>query len=219
MKRPDAVAAFGGARGRAPTSLAEGLPSRPAVAPPAWLSAFDGEPVSPHGAQASPAIDVAALRAELRAEAERAASARVEELSSKYLEGYFRLEEAVRGAAQVRAESAVDLALVVARELCGHALALDEQALRDAVGKVAAPEEPVRVRVAPADYQRLVERQEERAFDSTLVALIADAALAPGGFVVETAREVIDGSVEARLEALRAALVEVLRAGQPEAAC
>ncbi len=214
MKRPEPRPAFATRPRSAPKPLGGQLPSRGDGPPPAWLSVFEPPEPEPEPEPPAPRIDVAKLRAEIEAEAERAARARYDESCTRYLAGFQRLEQAVAEARRVEAETTVSLALVVARELCGHELKVDEHALREAIDRAlhGGPDDVVRVRVSPRDFDRL----KVEPLVSDQVSLEPDPALAPGGFVVESDREVLDASVESRLEALRAGLIDVLRASERE---
>lgn len=181
---------------------------RPAVAPAAAAPApAPAAPVAP------PAYDPAELErrvAAARADLERASAAKLQEQlaanQAQLAEGLARLDRAAQVAGRPSAAEVVELALAAAQELAGRALELDRGALlatvREALDVVQDDGATATVRVSIADAAWLRANQPD---GFARVKLVEDARLASGGVVVETARTVIDASLEARIEAVRQA--------------
>jgi flagellar assembly protein FliH len=171
--------------------------------------------VSAATAAAAQAREEAALA---RLEAERAAQekarAELDKQIQRYVDGIARLQGVVRELGKPLAGEVVELAMVVAREIIGRELATDRSRIADVVAEALADadgEGAVVVRMNPADLAQLRERRPELAQGA---AFVEDRRLAAGGCVVESASQVIDASIEARLDAVRLAVVRELRAGE-----
>ena len=209
--------------------LSDKLSTRRPSDPPSWIGAAND--VTPRAlfapppatlppeppALPDPAQDpeyqrrLAELRARAEEEGRAAGQAQVEAACSRYLDGLARLERVTREASRPAATEVVGLALVVARELLQRELRVDREALVTNVEtaiEAAGRESPVRVRMARADLEYIARKRKDLV-DGGLQ-LLEDAAITPGGCVVETARRVVDATLEARLAAVETALVQAL---------
>jgi flagellar biosynthesis/type III secretory pathway protein FliH len=187
------------------------LERRPDAAPPRPLFTPARDEQAAHAAQARDAVAAAEARAAAAAAQAATASVALDAERARYADGVAALARAAREARAAAPSDLVDLALVVARELCGRELAADRGVVMAAVA--AALDEvgghpDVVVRLAPADLTYLREQRPDLA--EAGIELLADEGLAPGGCVVESSRCVVDGSVEARLAAVRDALARAV---------
>jgi flagellar biosynthesis/type III secretory pathway protein FliH len=179
------------------------------------------------------AAAVAAAQAELAAErkgiekaredAEKAglatAQAKVEEIVERYLDGIQRLLQATRLAHRPEPGEVVELALLVAKEVLGRELSMDRSILMSAIDRalssVSADTQLV-LRVSPADAAYVKHRRPELLREG--VVLVEDKKIAVGGCIVETPAWVLDASIEARLEAVRGGLVELMTSAAADVA-
>lgn len=108
----------------------------------------------------------------------------------------------------------VELALAIARKVVRRELTVDPAALagiaRAALDRVSA-RDIVRVRVAPAGREPLQKALAELDPDAE-VTVEADASLAAGGLVIETARGTLDASIDGQLEEIENGLADRLEA-------
>jgi flagellar assembly protein FliH len=221
------------------TPLAERLAQVPSPATAAWLGGQAVVAVAPRplfvkeapvaAASAENAVGearTAAMAAELeaarkdlaqaRTEAEKeglaAAQIKIEEIVERYLDGIQRLLAATRLAHRPEPGEVVELALVVAKEIVGRELLVDRSQLLAAVdralGSVSADTQLV-LRVSAGDATYVKQRRPELLRDG--VVIVEDKALTVGGCIVETPAWVLDASIEARLEAVRAGLVDLMQ--------
>lgn len=193
-----------------------------------WLFGAVGDSVAPQDVAETPelphAIDQAALEAavqEARDEAFAQGCAQGSEQAT--LEWQRKLDDYVAGqgaaAAQQLAEVAaafeqglvamqqelaqgvLELAREIARHVVRRELQADPMALQpviaEALGSLVADGRPVVVRLHPGDAQALGPALNS-AFAATAIQWIADAAVAPGGCLIEQAGTVIDGQLEKR---------------------
>jgi flagellar assembly protein FliH len=182
---------------------------------------FASVPQAGAAASAASAAAAAQVREEAalaRLEAERAAQEKargeLDKTIQRYVDGIARLQGVVRELGKPLAGEIVELAMVVAREIIGRELSTDRSRIADVVAEALADADGdagVVVRMNPADLAELRERRPELAQGASFV---ADRRLAPGGCVVESASQVIDASIEARLDAVRIAVVRELGAGE-----
>jgi len=147
-----------------------------------------------------------------------AAQAKIEEIVERYLDGIQRLLAATRLAHRPEPGEVVELALVVAKELVGRELATDRgqlvEVIKNALTTVSADTQLV-LRVSPGDATYVKQRRPELLREG--VVLVEDKTLTVGGCVVETPAWVLDASIEARLEAVRIGLVDILTAAATDA--
>ena len=110
---------------------------------------------------------------------------------------------------QQMAQQLLELACDIARQVVRQELVVNPQALqpvvREAVGMLVAEGRPAMVRLNPADMDAVGEPLRE-ALDGPGVQWVADAAVAPGGCLVESAGTVVDGSLDKRWQRAIAAL-------------
>jgi flagellar biosynthesis/type III secretory pathway protein FliH len=160
-------------------------------------------------AEAEARIDEARLAAE-REERARADAA-IADARKRYADAVAALSAATRVALRPDAGEVVELALLIAEELAGRALAADKEALArrlDAIlADVATPGGAV-VRVAPSDAAALRHLRPELATTGTTI--IEDATIGPGGLVIETPQAVIDATVAQRLKAARGQIAAIV---------
>ena len=115
---------------------------------------------------------------------------------------------------QAMAQQLLELACDIARQVVRQELSVNPRALlpvvREAVGMLVAEGRPATVRLNPADLeavaQPLREEQGGPGAKTPDVQWIADAAVAPGGCLVESAGTVVDGSLDKRWQRAIAAL-------------
>ena len=153
-------------------------------------------------------------RAEAEIEGLRAAQHKVEALVERYGDALVRLQEMTRENARPLAAEVVELALVVAREILGRECSIDHEPLLarvEAALRSVAGDATIEVRLSKGDLTYIAKRRPDLA--EAGVVLIEDPRLGPGGCVVETPERIVDASIEARLDAVRAALNEVVEAG------
>jgi flagellar assembly protein FliH len=222
------------------TPLADRLAQVPLPQAAAWLSAAQVASAPPRplfvketpgavvdtAASAASEAKTAAMVAELeaakkdltqaRVEAEKeglaAAQTKIEEIVERYLDGIQRLLAATRLAHRPEPGEVVELALVVAKEIIGRELVADRTQLLASVDRaltsVSADTQLV-LRVSPGDATYVKQRRPELLRDG--VVIVEDKALTVGGCIVETPAWVLDASIEARLEAVREGLVEIMQ--------
>jgi flagellar assembly protein FliH len=157
--------------------------------------------------------DIEKARAEAEKEGLETAKTKIEEIVERYLDGIQRLLAATRLAHRPEPGEVVELALVVAKEIVGRELMVDRTQLLGtidrALGSVSADTQLV-LRVSPGDATYVKQRRPELLRDG--VVIVEDKALTVGGCIVETPAWVLDASIEARLDAVRAGLVEIVTA-------
>ena len=161
--------------------------------------------------------DLAQARTEAEKEGLSAAQTKIEEIVERYLDGIQRLLAATRLAHRPEPGEVVELALVVAKEIVGRELVSDRTQLLASVdralGSVSADTQLV-LRVSPGDATYVKQRRPELLRDG--VVIVEDKALTVGGCIVETPAWVLDASIEARLEAVRAGLVEIMQSSSAD---
>lgn len=111
------------------------------------------------------------------------------------------MDAGLNGMQQQMARDMLQLACEIARQVVRQELRTNPQALQpvvqEALGMLVAEGRPATVRLNPLDQQLLGASLCE-AFASTAVQWVADAAVQPGGCLVEFAGTVVDGSLEKR---------------------
>ncbi len=185
----------------APSSPAAATP--PAAVPPSAGASADAE------ADARRALDEASATGERAGR--QAAAAQVQAMQARLADSLARLGEVARRVARPSPHEIVELALIAARELVGREVSVDREHLCAQLAEHLAgipDDEGPRVRVSRDDLAWILAHQPER-FQG--VRLVEDPALAAGGCIVETTRRIIDASIEARVDAVRAAMVAALR--------
>lgn len=119
------------------------------------------------------------------------------------------LESSLTEMQQTMAQQLLDLACDIARQVVRQELTVNPLALqpvvREAVGMLVAEGRPATVRLHPEDLQAVAQPLRE-AVDAPGVQWVADASVAPGGCLVESAGTVIDGSLDKRWQRAVAAL-------------
>lgn len=104
-------------------------------------------------------------------------------------------------AEQVMAEGVLELACELARQLLRHELSVNPNALqpviREALGLLVAENKSAMIRLHPLDFEVLEETMRAE-FPSLSLTFLADATIARGGCLVESAGTVVDGTVEKR---------------------
>ena len=110
---------------------------------------------------------------------------------------------------QVMAQQLLELACDIARQVVRQELSVNPNTLqpvvREAVNMLVAEGRPAMVRLNPADMESLAQPLRAE-MDGPGVQWVADAAVAPGGCLVESAGTVVDGSLDKRWQRAIAAL-------------
>ena len=118
-------------------------------------------------------------------------------------------EESLGGLQQQMAESLMQLACDIARQVVRREVAGNPQAMlpvvREALGMLAAESRPATVRLHPDDWAAL-EKPLREEFASPRIEWQADAAVPPGDCLVESAGMQIDGTLDKRWRRAIAAL-------------
>lgn len=118
-------------------------------------------------------------------------------------------EAGLAEAQQDIARGTLDIACALARQVLRQELATRPDALqpvvREALGMLLVDGKSAAVRLSPADFDRL-DAPLRAEFTGQAVHVIADAAVAPGDCLIESAGAVVDGSVAARWSRAVAAL-------------
>lgn len=155
---------------------------------------------------------VQAALAQAEADGLARAQEQVEEARTRYAAAIARVEETIAQARRPRAPELADLALTLTRALIGREVSIDATFLARAIadvldGEHALGDSPLSLRLNPADADHVLARAPALAARARVV---RDARLGAGDFVLENAERVIDGTIEARLQALRLHLVAAL---------
>ncbi|WP_198972883.1 flagellar assembly protein FliH [Xylophilus sp. ASV27] len=180
-----------------------------------------------HGAENTPAAlaRLQQVREEARAEGHAAGYAEATREGNERLDAYVAgqghaaaeqlaqlVSSAQQGldAAQQRiAQGVLDMACALARQVLRHELSLNPNALqpviREALGTLLADGRPATVRLHAQDLDMLRAPLQDE-FGSIPVQWLADAAVPPGGCLVESAGTVIDGRLQTRWDRAIAAL-------------
>lgn len=110
-------------------------------------------------------------------------------------------EAGLAAAQQDIARGTLEVACALARQVLRHELATNpnalEPVLREALALLMADGKSARVRLSPADHDMLAEPLAAE-FAGRSVTVLADAAVAPGDCLVESAGAVVDGGVATR---------------------
>jgi len=180
-----------------------------------------------YGASAAPALtpepppepvmpDPAILE-QARREAEReglfSAQAKVEAIMERYVDAIARLDSAIKEAMAPRAAEAVDLAILVARELIGQEIMTDRDILVSTLEKAMEPLKEannLHIRMGAADLVYVMQRRPD--LIEAGVKFVEDSSLGVGGCVIETPFAVAEASVETRLQAVRRSLGRLMNA-------
>ena len=203
-----------------------GATARPLFSAPAVGAAVSADDGGGAAALAAAQAEIEAQRKDIdkaREEAEKAglaaAQIKVEEIVERYLDGIQRLLTATRLAHRPEPGEVVELALLVAREILGRELSMDRSLLLAAVDRalssVSADTQLV-LRVSPADAAYVKKHRPELVREG--VVLVEDKKISVGGCIVETPALVLDASIEARLEAVRGGLVELMTSAAADVA-
>jgi flagellar assembly protein FliH len=107
------------------------------------------------------------------------------------------------------AQQLLELACDIARQVVRQELSVNPNALqpvvREAVGMLVTEGRPAVVRLNPADMEAMAQPLREE-IDAPGVQWMADAAVPPGGCLVESAGTAVDGSLDKRWQRAIAAL-------------
>ena len=110
---------------------------------------------------------------------------------------------------QVMAQGVLELACQLARQVLRHELSTNPNAVqpvvREAIGMLAVDSKAAVVRMHPLDQEVLADVLREE-FPGLTLTLLADASVARGGCLVESAGTVVDGTVEKRWQRALASL-------------
>src|SRR3989344_5985865 len=110
---------------------------------------------------------------------------------------------------QQMAQQLLELACDIARQVVRQELSVNPNALqpvvREAVGMLVTEGRPAMVRLNPADMEAMAQPLREE-IDAPGVQWMADAAVPPGGCLVESAGTAVDGSLDKRWQRAIAAL-------------
>lgn len=119
------------------------------------------------------------------------------------------LDASLTDVQQQMAHQVLELACDIARQVVRQELSVNPNALgpvvREAVGMLVNDGRPTTVRLNPADMETIAPALRED-MDVPAIQWVADAAVAPGGCLVESAGKVVDGSLEKRWQRAIAAL-------------
>jgi len=111
---------------------------------------------------------------------------------------------------QQMAQQLLQLACDIARQVVRQELSVNPDALqpvvREAVGMLVSEGRPATVRLHPADMESMAQPLREEIGAPGAVQWVADAAVPPGGCLVESAGTVVDGSLDKRWQRAVAAL-------------
>jgi len=187
---------------------------RPGVVQSIYGGASAAPALTPEPAPVAATPDPAVLE-QARREAEReglfSAQAKVAAIMERYVDAITRLDIAVKEAMAPRAAEAVDLAILVAKELIGQEIVTDRDILVATVEKAMAPlkeASALQIRMGAADLVYVMQRRPE--LIEAGVKFVEDGNLGVGGCVIETPFAVADASIETRLEAVRRSLSRLM---------
>jgi flagellar assembly protein FliH len=152
------------------------------------------------------------VRREAREAAVQAAQAELQQLSSALSAGLTEYERRRHGLIAQAESGLIELAVAIARRVCKVRIEASVEPVRaniQAVLEMVAPHADCALHVSPTDYQRLTEVMPElieHAAQCKHVTLKPDAAVAPGGCVLQTGGGAMDASVEGQLDRIAAAI-------------
>ena len=110
---------------------------------------------------------------------------------------------------QQMAQQVLELACDIARQVVRQELSVNPNALqpvvREAVGMLVNEGKPATVRLNPADMETVAQPLREE-IEAPVIQWVADAAVPPGGCLVESSGTVVDGSLDKRWQRAIAAL-------------
>lgn len=104
----------------------------------------------------------------------------------------------------------IDLALEAASMIVKKARELDPAAVEEVYRRALAaaqPVGPVRIRVAPGDYETALTLAAPEGETSWSVSVVRDASVGEGGCIVESEAGMVDSRLETQIEAVRRALL------------
>jgi vacuolar-type H+-ATPase subunit E/Vma4 len=198
----------------AATPLVAMLPVEHAAVAPTWLERLPAptprELFAPPAAARPlvPSLDAERIQLDAERRALAAERAQLQATQARWMEALAKLAgQAVAPAPP--AQLVLEVALAVAREVVGHDVNTNKQLVLQTIEELLQAvhgEQQVELRLSPSDLDAVRALKPELA---TQVRLVADASLGPGGCIVETPRQVLDGSLERRMAAVRAALREL----------
>jgi type III secretion protein L len=106
-------------------------------------------------------------------------------------------------------DDVIDLAVTAASMIVEKARELDPASVGEAYRRalaLARPGGPIRIRVAPADYEAALALAGEEGSRAWSLSVMRDEAVSAGGCIVESDGGVIDARIETQIEAVRRAL-------------
>ncbi|MDF1485771.1 flagellar assembly protein FliH [Ramlibacter sp. H39-3-26] len=121
---------------------------------------------------------------------------------------------------QRMAQQVLQLACAIARQVVRQEITINpnvvEPVVREAMGTLVADGRPAVIRLHPQDLDAVQQPLQDEFAGASSVRWVGDAALSPGGCVVESAGMVIDGTVEKRwVRAVAALGIDVPWTGEP----
>jgi flagellar biosynthesis/type III secretory pathway protein FliH len=189
--------------------------ARPLFGAPAPAVTATASPAAPAIDQAALERELAQLRADTEQSARAAVAAEAEAMLGRYAASIKALDKAIQQTSKPPVDDLVELAMVIAREIVGRELVTDRDhlvATLDEALSLAGDEHPgAVVRMNSDDVAYMKERHGDALAGLDVV---ADPKLAPGGCVIETARAVVDASIEAKMAAVRKAVAAALAGGE-----
>jgi len=159
------------------------------------------------------------VRSQAVSEGLESARSEIDQMRERCAESVVNLNSAAKNAAKWVASEVVELALMVATEVLRHECTQDQERLKMVIEESLlsfSDGEEVTLRMNPVDAQFIRERHPE--MESPSITLLEDDSLVIGGLVLQSARRVVDASIEAQTEGVRGGLVDFLSAAKSEVA-
>jgi flagellar assembly protein FliH len=132
-----------------------------------------------------------------------------QDAAAKLLRRFASAHDQLHAAEQDLAQGVLELACEIARQVLRHELASNPNALlpvvREALGMLASDSKAAVVRLNPVDLE-VVSNVLQSEFPGLALQVLGDAAVQPGGCVVESAGTVVDGTLERRWQRAVASL-------------
>lgn len=123
------------------------------------------------------------------------------EAAQNFSQLFVSAQAQLAAAEQVMAQGVLELACELARQVLRHELSVNPNALqpvvREALGLLVAESKSAMIRLNPLDFEVLEETLRAE-FPSLSLTFLADATMARGGCLVESAGTVVDGTVGQR---------------------
>ncbi|WP_395669239.1 FliH/SctL family protein [Rhodoferax sp.] len=132
-----------------------------------------------------------------------------QDAAAKFLRRFATASDQLQAAEQDLAQGVLELACELSRQVLRHELATNPNALlpvvREALGLLASDSKAAAVRLNPVDLE-VVSQVLQAEFPHLGLRVMGDAAVQPGGCLVESAGTVVDGTVERRWQRAVASL-------------